>query len=92
MTHAFVVLLAVLGVVGQVLAVILLVIGALALVGVRGPLEWLRRCPLGLRALVRVRRHGDRDRGEPVLLGDRRLRAVRALLVPAHLHVSRSRS
>src|SRR5436305_12847288 len=42
MTHAFVVLLAVLGVVGQALAVILLVIGALALAGIRGPLEWLR--------------------------------------------------
>ena len=42
MTHAFVVLLSVLGVVGQALAVVLLVIGVLALVGVRGPLEWLR--------------------------------------------------
>ena len=47
MTHAFVVLLAVLGVVGQVLAVILLVIGALALAGVRGPLAWLRRALWG---------------------------------------------
>ncbi len=42
MTHAFVVVLAVLGVIGQVLAVILLVIGVLALFGVRGPLELLR--------------------------------------------------
>ncbi len=42
MTHAFVVVLAVLGVIGQVLAVILLVIGVLALFGVRGPLEVLR--------------------------------------------------
>ena len=47
MTHAFIVTLAVLGVVGQVLAVILLVIGALALVGVRGPLEWLRSAVWG---------------------------------------------
>ncbi len=47
MTHAFVVLLAVLGVIGQVLAVILLVIGVLALAGVRGPLEWLRRALWG---------------------------------------------
>ena len=42
MTHAFVVVLAVLGVIGQVLAVVLLVIGVLALFGVRGPLELLR--------------------------------------------------
>ena len=42
MTHAVIVTLAVLGVVGQVLAVILLLIGALALFGVRGPLDLLR--------------------------------------------------
>jgi disulfide bond formation protein DsbB len=42
MTHAFIVTLAVLGVVGQVLAVLLLVIGGLALFGVRSPLELLR--------------------------------------------------
>ena len=42
MTHAFVVVLAVLGVIGQVLAIVLLVIGVLALFGVRGPLELLR--------------------------------------------------
>jgi disulfide bond formation protein DsbB len=41
-THAIIVTLAVLGVVGQVLAAILLVIGALWLVGVRAPLESLR--------------------------------------------------
>jgi disulfide bond formation protein DsbB len=41
-THAFVVLLAVLGVIGQALVVVLLVIGVLALFGVRGPLELLR--------------------------------------------------
>jgi disulfide bond formation protein DsbB len=41
-THAFIVTLAVLGVVAQVLAVFLLVIGVLALFGVRGPLELLR--------------------------------------------------
>ena len=42
MTHAVIVTLAVLGVVGQVLAVMLLLIGALALFGVRGPLDFLR--------------------------------------------------
>ena len=42
MTHAFIVTLAVLGVVAQVLAVILLAIGVLALFGVRGPLQLLR--------------------------------------------------
>jgi len=47
MTHAFIVTLAVLGVVGQVLAVLLLVIGALALFGVRRPLELLREALWG---------------------------------------------
>ena len=42
---------------------------------------------LGLRALARLPRRRDRDRREPVLLRDRRLRPVRALLVPADLHV-----
>jgi disulfide bond formation protein DsbB len=42
-THDVIVALAVLGVVGQVLAAGLLVVGALALVGVRGPLDELRR-------------------------------------------------
>ena len=42
MTHDVVVLLAVLGVVGQVLFVVLLAIGLLALFGVRGPLTQLR--------------------------------------------------
>ena len=42
MTHDVIVLLAVLGVVGQVLAVALIVIGALALFGVRGPLAAVR--------------------------------------------------
>jgi disulfide bond formation protein DsbB len=42
-THDVIVILAVLGVVGQVLAAGLLIIGALALVGVRGPLQALRR-------------------------------------------------
>jgi disulfide bond formation protein DsbB len=41
-THDVIVVLAVLGVVGQVLAAGLLLIGALALVGVRGPLRALR--------------------------------------------------
>src|SRR5215467_1447317 len=43
MVHAITVLLAVLGVAGQVIAVGLLVVGVLALVGVAGPLEALRR-------------------------------------------------
>jgi disulfide bond formation protein DsbB len=42
-THDVIVALAVLGVVGQVLAAGLLVVGALALVGVRGALDELRR-------------------------------------------------
>ena len=42
MTHAFIVTLAVLGVIGQVIAVALLVIGALALFHVREPLDFLR--------------------------------------------------
>jgi disulfide bond formation protein DsbB len=42
MTHDVIVLLSVLGVIGQALFVVLLVIGALALVGVRGPLTQLR--------------------------------------------------
>ena len=47
MTHAFIVTLAVLGVVGQVLAICLLAIGVLALVGVRGPLSFLRTAVWG---------------------------------------------
>src|SRR5262245_56720291 len=43
MVHAITVVLAVLGVAGQVIAVALLVVGALALVGVRRPLDALRR-------------------------------------------------
>jgi disulfide bond formation protein DsbB len=46
-THAFTVLLAVLGVVGQVLAVALLVVGVLALVGIRGPLAFVRSAVWG---------------------------------------------
>jgi disulfide bond formation protein DsbB len=42
MTHEFTVTLAVLGVIGQVLASVLLLVGALALIGIRGPLNWLR--------------------------------------------------
>ena len=42
MTHAVIVTLAVLGVIGQVLAIFLLLIGVLALFGVRGPLELVR--------------------------------------------------
>ena len=43
MTHDIIVLLAVLGVVGQVLAAALLLVGLLALLGVRAPLRALRR-------------------------------------------------
>ena len=43
MTHDVIVILSVLGVIGQVLAAGLLMIGLLALVGVRGPLNALRR-------------------------------------------------
>src|SRR5207247_107745 len=43
---------------------------------------------LGLRALARVPRRGRRHGRKPLLLRDRALRAVRALLVPADLHVS----
>jgi disulfide bond formation protein DsbB len=42
MTHAFIVMLAVLGVVAQVLVVLLAAIGVLALLGARAPLEFLR--------------------------------------------------
>ncbi|HTZ06780.1 MAG TPA: disulfide bond formation protein B [Gaiellaceae bacterium] len=42
MTHDVIVLLAVLGVVGQVIAGAMIVIGVLALFRVRGPLRWLR--------------------------------------------------
>ena len=46
-----------------------------------------REAALGLRALARVPRLGVGDRRQPLLLRDRRLRALRALLVPADLHV-----
>jgi disulfide bond formation protein DsbB len=46
-THAFIVTLAVLGVVGQVLAALLLLAAALWLVGVRGPLALLRSAAWG---------------------------------------------
>jgi disulfide bond formation protein DsbB len=42
MTHEIVVTLSVLGVIGQVVAAVFVVVGALALVGVRGPLELVR--------------------------------------------------
>ena len=42
MTHDVIVVLAVLGVVGQVLGAAILLVGALALVGIRGPLRSLR--------------------------------------------------
>jgi disulfide bond formation protein DsbB len=42
MTQDTIVALSVLGVVGQVLIVLGLVVGVLALVGVRGPLDWIR--------------------------------------------------
>ena len=38
--------------------------------------------------MARVRRRRDRHRRQPLLLGDRALRSLRALLVPADLHVS----
>jgi disulfide bond formation protein DsbB len=47
MTHDVIVTLAVLGVAGQALAALLLVLGLLALVGVRSPLAWLRRALWG---------------------------------------------
>jgi disulfide bond formation protein DsbB len=43
MTHDTIVVLSVLGVIGQVLIVLLLLVGVLALFGVRGPLDWIRR-------------------------------------------------
>ncbi len=43
MTQDTVIALSVLGVVGQVLIVFGLIVGVLALVGVRGPLDWLRQ-------------------------------------------------
>ena len=42
MTQDTIVALSVLGVVGQVLIVLALIVGVLALCGVRGPLEWIR--------------------------------------------------
>src|SRR4249920_1631041 len=47
MTHDVIVLLAVLGVAGQVLAVVLLLVGLAWLVGLRGPGEWLRQAVEG---------------------------------------------
>ena len=47
MTHDVIVLLAVLGVAGQVLAAALLLVGLAWLVGLRGPGEWLRRAVEG---------------------------------------------
>jgi len=47
MTHAVIVILAVLGVIGQVIAVLLLVAGGLWLVGVRDPLELVRSAVWG---------------------------------------------
>ena len=47
MTHAFIVTLAVLGVIGQVLAAALLLVGALAVVGVRAPLKSVRSAVWG---------------------------------------------
>ena len=47
MTHAFIVTLAVLGVIGQVLAAALLLVGALAMVGVRAPLKSVRSAVWG---------------------------------------------
>ena len=41
--HNTIVALSVLGVIGQVLIALLLLVGLLALVGVRGPLDWIRR-------------------------------------------------
>ena len=56
MTHDTIVTLAVLGVAGQVLAALLLAIGALALIGLRGPLRtvqaWLEGYELWLAFLV----------------------------------------
>jgi disulfide bond formation protein DsbB len=46
-THTITVALAVLGIVGQVLAVVLVVIGLAALIGLRGPLAALRRAVWG---------------------------------------------
>jgi disulfide bond formation protein DsbB len=43
MTHNTIVLLSVLGVIGQVLIAIMILVGLLALVGVRGPLNGIRR-------------------------------------------------
>ena len=87
MTHDTIVALAVLGVVGQVLGAVLILVGA------RGPRRRARPAAcdpagaLGLRALGGVRRRRDRDRRQPLLLRDRALRPLRALLVPADLHV-----
>ena len=47
MTHAVIVTLAVLGVIGQVLAVLLLLVGLLAAAGVRAPLAWIRSAAWG---------------------------------------------
>jgi disulfide bond formation protein DsbB len=47
MTHAFIVTLAVLGVIGQVVASILLLVGALWLMGIRGPLTYVRSAVWG---------------------------------------------
>ena len=52
MTHAFIVTLAVLGVVGQVVAAALLLVGLLSLVGVRRPLEGLRAAVWGYELWV----------------------------------------
>ena len=87
LTHDTIVALAVLGVVGQVIAVGYVLVVALAGLGVASRSSSCG-CALGIRALGGLPRLGDRDRRQPVLLRDRRLRPLRALLVPADLHVS----
>jgi len=87
MTHGVIVVLAVLGVVGQVLAGLLVVLGLIWLAGgARAAQVRTLGCP-GLRALARISRLGHRDRRKPFLLRGRALHAVRALLVPTDLHV-----
>ena len=88
MTQDTIVILSVLGVVGQVLIVLALIVGVLALVGRPRAARLDPQPALGLRAVGSLRRRGDRDRRQPLLLAGRAFHALRVLLVPAGADVS----
>ena len=87
MTHTTIQVLSALGVVGQVVVAIMVVLGVLALRRGRDTARLVRRAVWGYELWLAFVGHGDRDRRQPLLLRDRRLRSLRAVLVPADLHV-----